>query len=56
MFVSGFTFLGTPKLTGIPSLKVSNQYYPLLRVYSGPSIDETRQKIESIGNPKSENH
>ena len=38
-------FLGTPKLTGIPSLKVSNQYYPLLMSLSVP-LDPASMKLD----------
>ena len=49
MFVSVLHFLGTPKLTGIPLLKVSinTTLVDEFICAVGPSIDETRQKIES---------
>ena len=55
MFVSGFTFLRNAEINGYPFIESIQSILPLVDEFIcavGPSIDETRQKIESIGNPK----
>ena len=54
MKISGFTFLRNADINGYPFIESIRSLLPLVEFVCavGPSIDDTRNKIESIGNPK----
>ena len=55
MKISGFTFLRNADINGYPFIESIRSVLPLVDEFVcavGPSIDDTRKKIESIGNPK----
>ncbi len=55
MKISGFTFLRNADINGYPFIESIRSVLPLVDEFVcavGPSVDDTRKKIESIGNPK----
>ena len=55
MKISGFTFLRNADINGYPFIESVRSALPLVDEFIcavGPSIDDTRKKIESIGDPK----